>query len=68
MYVVCVGGGAQFKTPVQCLFCDVIKKKSASVFVANVGFGSIPPSLWGLLGPRIHYPVPACIRKEKRTW
>lgn len=61
------GGGAQFKTPVECLFCDVIKK-SASVFVANVGFGSIPSSLWGLLGPGIHYPVSVCIRKEKRTW
>lgn len=65
MSVLC-GGRVHFKTPVQCSFCDVME--SASVFVANVAFGSIPPSLWGLSGPAVHYPVPACIRKEKGTW
>lgn len=42
--------------------------ESASVCVANVTKAAFHLLFGGVSGPGIHYPVPAWIRKEKRTW
>lgn len=48
-----------------CSGCD---GKRQCVCVANVTKAAFHLLFGGVSGPGIHYPVPAWIRKEKRTW
>lgn len=47
---------------------DVTESASVCVCVANVTKAAFHLLFGGVSGPGIHYPVPAWIRKEKRTW